>query len=117
MTASPHKTTDSFAALRYPEFRFWLGFNRFTTLASRALALALGYQIYELTIDPLALGILGLVEAIPAISLAFVWWARRRPIQPAPDRVAYARDFLLLGVGGCLDFDNCGNWIWTPSIH
>lgn len=62
-------TTDSFIALRYPEFRYWLGANSFATLASRALAITLGYQIYELTKDPLALGILGLVEAIPAIGL------------------------------------------------
>jgi MFS family permease len=61
---------DPYAALRYPEFRLWLGANSFATLAGRALAIALGYQIYELTKDPLALGFLGLVEAIPSISLA-----------------------------------------------
>ncbi|GAB4577818.1 MAG: MFS transporter [Anaerolineales bacterium] len=63
-------TADPYLALRYPEFRYWLGANSFATLAGRALAVALGYQIYELTKDPLALGILGLVEAIPAIGLA-----------------------------------------------
>jgi MFS family permease len=31
---------------------------------------AVGFQVYELTRDPLALGLLGLVEAIPALSLA-----------------------------------------------
>lgn len=42
----------------------------FATLASRALAVALGFQIYESSREPLALGILGLVEAIPAVGLS-----------------------------------------------
>jgi MFS family permease len=41
-----------------------------STLGSRALAVVLGYEVYELTGNPLALGILGLVEAIPSLSLA-----------------------------------------------
>jgi len=62
--------TDTYAALRLPEFRYWLGASALSTLAGRALAVALGYQIYELTHAPFALGMLGLVEAIPAIGLA-----------------------------------------------
>jgi len=41
-----------------------------STLGSRALAVVLGYEVYELTGNPLALGILGLVEAVPSLSLA-----------------------------------------------
>ncbi|PNY82991.1 MFS transporter [Deinococcus koreensis] len=41
-----------------------------STLAGRAVALTVAYQLYQLTKDPLTLGILGLVEAIPALSLA-----------------------------------------------
>lgn len=70
MASINHTNPDPYAALRYPEFRLWMGANSFATLAGRALAVALGYQIYELTKDPLALGVLGLVEAIPSISLA-----------------------------------------------
>ena len=47
-----------------------MGAAAFATLAGRALAVALGFQIYELSGTPLALGVLGLVEAIPSISLA-----------------------------------------------
>ena len=43
-----------------------------STLAGRAVALTVAYQLYELTRDPLTLGILGLVEAIPALSLALL---------------------------------------------
>ena len=39
-------------------------------MAGQALALVTGYQVYEITGKPLAIGILGLVEAIPAIFLS-----------------------------------------------
>jgi MFS family permease len=61
---------DTYASLRLPEFRYWMGSAGFSTLASRALAVTLGYQIYEFSRDPLALGILGLIAAIPAIGLS-----------------------------------------------
>lgn len=61
---------DPYASLRLPEFRYWMGAASLSTLAGRALAVALGYQIYALSHDPLALGILGLVEAIPALGLS-----------------------------------------------
>ena len=64
------RARDPYASLRLPEFRYWLASASFSTLAGRALAVAIGYQIYELTRDPLALGILGLVEAIPAVGLS-----------------------------------------------
>lgn len=66
----PRPRLDPYASLRLPEFRYWMGAAAFATLASRALAVALGYQIYELSREPLALGILGLVQAIPAIGLS-----------------------------------------------
>lgn len=56
--------------LRLPEFRYLLGSRVFSTLAQRAIYICITYQIFELTKDPLALGWLGLVEAIPALSLA-----------------------------------------------
>ena len=43
-----------------------------STLAGRAVALTVAYQLYQLTKNPLTLGILGLVEAIPALSLALL---------------------------------------------
>ncbi|HQR09296.1 MAG TPA: MFS transporter [Gemmatales bacterium] len=60
----------SFAALLWPEFRRLFISTAFTTLGYRALTLVIGYQVYELTANPLDLGMLGLVEAIPALSLA-----------------------------------------------
>ncbi len=52
------------------EFRILLLESMFAALANRSLGVVLGYQIYTLTKNPLSLGFLGLVEAIPALSLA-----------------------------------------------
>lgn len=60
------------AALKLPEIRYFIGGIAFFTLAGRALAVVIGLQVYMLTKSPLALGILGLVEAIPAISLSLL---------------------------------------------
>ncbi len=58
-------------ALSLPlEFRILLLESMFGALANRALTVVIGYQIYALTKNPLSLGFLGLVEAIPALSLA-----------------------------------------------
>ncbi len=60
------------ASLRLPEVKLFLGSISLFTLASRAVAVVIGFQIYQLTKSPLALGWLGLVEAIPAISLSLL---------------------------------------------
>jgi MFS family permease len=61
---------DAFAALRYAEFRN-LTFGVFLfTVAILAQEVALGYELYRLTHDPLVLGLTGLAEAVPFIALA-----------------------------------------------
>lgn len=60
------------SALRFPEFRWLLASSLSSSFASRALAVVIGYQIYQVTRSPLALGWLGLVEALPALGLALV---------------------------------------------
>lgn len=56
-------------ALKIADVRCFIASVGFFTLASRALAVVIGFQIYQITHNPLWLGWLGLVEAIPAISL------------------------------------------------
>ena len=50
--------------------RALLGARLASALALSALATIVGFQVYELTKSPLALGLLGLVEAIPALTLS-----------------------------------------------
>ena len=61
---------DPYAALRYKEFRSYIGLRFFFTFAYQMQAIVLGIYIYQLTKDPLALGFIGLCEAIPAITIA-----------------------------------------------
>jgi MFS family permease len=61
---------DPYAALRYREFRSYLGMRFFFTFAYQMQAVIIGFHIYHLTKDPLALGLVGLCEAIPAICIA-----------------------------------------------
>ncbi len=60
----------SFQAIQIPAFRFFLSTRLFITLALQMQAVIVGWEIYKLTHDPLSLGLIGLAEAIPAISIA-----------------------------------------------
>lgn len=63
-------TNDPFAAVRIPEFKF-LMMGRFTFIMSlRMMSTLVGWWIYELTNDPFAIGLIGLSEVIPALSMA-----------------------------------------------
>lgn len=61
---------DPLASVRIPEFKN-LMIGRFTFVMSlRMMSTVLGWWVYLLTRDPFAIGLLGLSEVIPAISLA-----------------------------------------------
>ncbi|MFO0989727.1 MAG: MFS transporter [Alphaproteobacteria bacterium] len=70
MNPAPARRHDPYAALRVGEIRLMLAASGFAGLAHRALAVVIGYQVYALTKSPLMIGLLGLVEAIPAIALS-----------------------------------------------
>jgi len=61
---------DPFATLRYKEFRSYLCMRFFLTFAYQMQAVIVGYYIYQLTKSALALGMIGLAEAIPSIGIA-----------------------------------------------
>jgi len=65
-----HQLHDPFEAMKIPEFRS-LMIGRFVFIMGlRMLATLMGWWIYELTNAPFAIGIIGLSEVIPAVSLA-----------------------------------------------
>ena len=61
---------DPFAALRFRAFRSYIGMRFFFTFAYQMQAVVIGFHIFKLTKDPLALAFIGLCEAIPAIGIA-----------------------------------------------
>lgn len=62
--------SNAVAALKYRDFRFFLGTQFTYTVAVLIQEVVLGYRLYEITGDPLALGLIGLFEAIPYLVLA-----------------------------------------------
>jgi MFS family permease len=92
--------------LRHPSFvMFWCA-RTSTTGAYHMLAVAVGWQLYDLTNNPLDLGIVGLVQLVPLISLAvFVGqisdrYDRRRLIAITQVIKALAAIALALGSAG-----------------
>jgi MFS family permease len=64
----PETPADPYASLRHPNFRLYIiGLFAFT-MALQIQGTVVGWQIYELTHDKLALGLIGLAEAVPFIS-------------------------------------------------
>ena len=70
MSTPPKKKEDPFLALRYPEFRYYLFTNFLLTFALLIQEVIIGYELYRITHDPLAIGLIGLAEAIPFIILS-----------------------------------------------
>lgn len=60
----------SFQTLSLPSFRYFLATRFFLTLALQMQAVIIGWKIYEITNDPFSIGLVGLAEAIPSISIA-----------------------------------------------
>ena len=73
MTPSPQSDSDQrFAAFRHSAFlRFWLA-RFFTTFAAQIVSVAVGWQVYDLTRDPFDLGLVGVIQFIPALLLVLV---------------------------------------------
>jgi MFS family permease len=85
---------DPLSSLRITEFRYLMS-ARFTfIMALRMMGTLVGWWLYELTNDPLAMGLIGLAEAVPAVGLALY----SGHIIDLSDK----RKLLLKGVGGYL---------------
>lgn len=99
-------TNDPFAAVRIPEYRN-LMMGRFTfVMAMRMITTVVGWWIYQLTKDPLAIGLIGLSEVIPALSLA-LYSGHRVDIKDK-------RRLILQGITGYL---LAGGILFTLSTH
>ena len=63
-------TDDPFASVRVPEYKNLILGRFFFIMALRMMGTLVGWWIYELTNDPFAIGLIGLAEVIPALSMA-----------------------------------------------
>ena len=58
---------DPYSALRVPLFRRYLIISHLVNLGTAGQGLAIGWEIYERTNEAFALGMVGLVQAIPML--------------------------------------------------
>ncbi|MGO4820258.1 MULTISPECIES: MFS transporter [unclassified Flavobacterium] len=70
MSADNLKKKDPYAALRYKEFNTFLLLRFAMVFAWSMQFIVIEWQVYSITKDPLSLGIIGLMEVIPALSMA-----------------------------------------------
>jgi MFS family permease len=66
----PAPAHDAYAALRIPNFRWFIASVLTMTVGTQVQAVVVGWQIYDATHDPLSLGLIGLAEALPFVSIA-----------------------------------------------
>src|SRR6478736_10502827 len=64
------KKQDPLEAVKIPEYRSLMAGRFVFIMALRMLGSLVGWWIYNLTNDPLAIGLVGLSEVIPAVSFA-----------------------------------------------
>jgi MFS family permease len=99
-------TRDPFSSLRFAEYRAFLGAMAAVFAATQIQTAVLGWQVYALTGDPLSLGLVGLAEAVPFLSLTLVGgWAA--------DRV----DRRLLSLASLLLIGASGAWLLAVSLR
>jgi MFS family permease len=68
----PAPPNDPYQALRFPEYRFFMGGAFALFLGTQIQTVAIGWQVYSLTGDPLSLGLVGLSEALPFLALTLL---------------------------------------------
>ena len=64
------KNHDPYLALRFKEFNYFLLIRFLLVFGWSMQFIIVEWEVYNLTKDPLALGLIGLVEIIPAISMS-----------------------------------------------
>jgi MFS family permease len=64
------KQNDPYAALRFPEFKAFITVRFALVFAWAMQFVVIEWEVYRLTQDPLSLGIIGLMEVVPAVSMA-----------------------------------------------
>jgi MFS family permease len=63
-------THDPYAALRVKNYRWFIVSLMTMTISSQIQGVVVAWQIYDITHDPLSLGLMGLAEALPFIAVA-----------------------------------------------
>ena len=66
---APAQAEDKYAAFRHRAFTFYFVSRFLSTFGLQIISVAVGWQIYDLTRDPFDLGLVGLIQFLPALVL------------------------------------------------
>ena len=100
--------------LRHPPFAFYVASRSFSRFSSQIAAVAVGWQIYDLTGSAFQLGMVGLVQFLPMLLLVFAGghaadrYDRRRVVQLCQIAQGLAAAYLAWG--------SFAGWITVPEI-
>ena len=100
--------------LRHPPFAFYVASRSFSRFSSQIAAVAVGWQIYDLTGSAFQLGMVGLVQFLPMLLLVFAGghaadrYDRRRVVQLCQIAQGLAAAYLAWG--------SFSGWITVPEI-
>jgi MFS family permease len=97
---------DPYAPLRVPTFRWFVGSVLAMALGAQIQGVVVAWQLYAVTRDPLALGMVGLAEAAPFIGLALY-----------AGHVADARDRRRVALAALLVLFGCAGALAAVSFH
>ena len=102
-------TNDPFAAVRVPEYKNLILARFFFIMGLRMMNTLVGWWVYELTHDPFAIGLVGLSEVIPALSMALY--------SGHIIDISEKRKLLLKSVSGYIGAAGVLLFLATPFIH
>lgn len=119
---SSQRRPDALAALRHPEFCALSGLSLLMTIAIQAQAVAVAWALYQITRDPLVLGLVGLAEAIPFIGLALFGgyladYRDKRSMMRIALGVMVLASLLLIVVMRESMREALGQWAWLSAVY
>ena len=66
-TTPPPARHDPYAALRFRDFRLLISGTFLAIIGEQMIGVAIGWELYERTRNPLDLGLVGLVQVLPVL--------------------------------------------------
>jgi len=108
---------DAFTAVRNRNFRYFLGYRFFMTMATLMQSVIVSWHMYFLTKNVLWLGLIGLVEVLPQISIALFaghyidLWNRKKIVRNTTSLLLIGSAILMLySIESFHSFERLGVW-------
>jgi MFS family permease len=104
-----------FSLLAHPPFQLYLWARTFSRFSTQIAAVAVGWQIYDMTGSAFDLGLVGLIQFIPAAALVFAGghaadhYDRKRVMQACQIAQGLA--------AACLAWGSLAGWLTVPEIY